>query len=80
MSNLLKIVNRDSYVVLETKLGWNTIWKKMVVKHRAPGYILLENNQKFNLQGKEIGTATPDYIYHPFELDENGRKYIDMLN
>lgn len=57
-------------VILKTKLGWHVRYEKQLVERITPGYIVLENQTRYNrIDGRQIGTSTPDYVYLLTDVD-----------
>lgn len=66
-------------VILKTKLGWNTIYRKLrIVAPLNNQIIKCSNNERYAaIDGRQIGTATPDYIYRIDDIAEDGETYLD---
>lgn len=67
-------------VILRTKIGWNVVYYKYLIKHKAPGYVTLDNNVRYSgASGREIGTSTPDYIFKLQDKNDEGKTYLELF-
>lgn len=67
--------NLEHEVILKSKLGWHTIYKKLRVEHISPGFIKCSNNVRYaGKDGREIGTSTPDFVYRLDEIEQQSQK------
>lgn len=59
-------------VILKTKLGWNVIYKKLRIELPLNNQVIkCSNGERYSaLNGRQIGTSTPDYIYRIDDVDE----------
>lgn len=71
----------EHQVILVTKIGWHTVYKKLhVVPPINNQVIKCSNNERYAaLNGKQIGTSTPDYIYRLDDISSDGVTYNDLF-
>lgn len=69
-------------VILKTKLGWNIIYRKLRIEIPLNNQIVkCSNGQRYSaLNGREVGTSTPDYIYRIDDVAEDGLTYLEKYN
>ena len=68
-------------VILKTKLGWNIIYKKLRIELPLNNQIIkCSNGERYAaLDGRQIGTSTPDYIYRIDDVDvATGKTYSQL--
>jgi len=67
-------------VILKTKLGWDVVYKKLRIEAPLNNQVIKCSNavRYAALNGKEIGTSTPDYIYRLDDKDENDVTYLEL--
>lgn len=71
---------QEFHVILKTKLGWNIVYRKLSIEAPLNNQVIkCSNNERYSaLNGRQIGTSTPDYIYRLDDTDENGTSYLDL--
>lgn len=69
-------------VILKTKLGWHVRYKKLRIELPLNNQVVkCSDGERYSaLNGRQIGTSTPDYIYRTDDVDENGLLYLDLYN
>lgn len=69
-------------VILQTKLGWNVLFRKLRIELPLNNQVIkCSNGQRYSaLNGREVGTSTPDYIYRLDDLAEDGLTYLEKYN